>query len=113
VQAWTFFRLPAYAWQDEVMTMKAMIASTTLVAALFTGPAVAQQQQQTTGTAQYCLKGATGPIKCEFHNRADCEAAKPSNSSDQCVLRSEQQGTVGGRSAAPEPPPGMPGNQKD
>jgi hypothetical protein len=97
---------------NEVMTMRVMITSTALLAIVFMGSAVAQQQQ-TTGTAQYCLKGATGPIKCEFHNRADCEAAKPSNSSDQCILRSETQGTIGGRSAPPEPPPGAPGNQKD
>jgi hypothetical protein len=86
--------------------MKAMMTSTALVAvALFMGPATAQQQQQQlTGTAQYCLKGA-GPVKCEYHTMAHCEQAKP-GSSDQCLPRSQVEGssTVGGPA---------PGEQKD
>lgn len=92
--------------------MRAMITSTALVAAtLYMGPAVAQQQQLT-GTAQYCNKGVTGPIKCEYHTRADCEQAKPAGSSDQCILRSQAEGTVGGPSA-PREQPAAPGSQKD
>jgi len=88
--------------------MKAMMTSTALVAVtLFMGPATAQQQQQQqlTGTAQYCLKGASGPIKCEYHTMAHCKQAKP-GSSDQCLPRSQVEGssTFGGPA---------PGEQKD
>lgn len=93
--------------------MKAMMTSIALVAvALFMGPATAQQQQQQqeqeqqlTGTAQYCLKGASGPIKCEYHTMAHCKQAKP-GSSDQCLPRSQVEGssTFGGPA---------PGEQKD
>ena len=80
---------------------------TALVAAgLFLGPAVAQNQQQLTGTGQFCIKGASGPIKCEYQTMAQCEQARPSGSPDQCVPRSEA-GTVG-RAPAPAP-----GDQKD
>ena len=85
--------------------MKTMMTSTALVAvALFMGPATAQQQQLT-GTAQYCLKSASGPIKCEYHTMAHCKQAQP-GSSDQCLPRSQVEGssTFGG------PPPG---EQKD
>jgi hypothetical protein len=86
--------------------MKAMMTSTALVAVtLFMGPATAQQQQQLTGTAQYCLKSASGPIKCEYHTMAHCKQATP-GSSDQCLPRSQVEGsnTFGGPA---------PGEQKD
>ena len=87
--------------------MRATLSTgTALVAAtLFMGPAVAQNQQQVTGTGQFCIKGASGPIKCEYQTMAQCEQARPSGSPDQCVSRSEA-GTVG--RAAPSP-----GDQKD
>ena len=95
--------------------MRGAIASIALFAATsFMGPAVAQQQQQQqqlTGTAQYCIKGATGPIRCEFHTRLDCEQAKPGGTSDQCILRTQAEGTIGGP-AQREPAP-APGSQKD
>ncbi len=80
--------------------MRALLTSTALFAATFMGPAVAQNQQQFTGTGQFCIKGASGPIKCEYQTMAQCEQARPSGSSDQCVPRSEA-GTVG--RAAPSP----------
>ena len=91
--------------------MRAIIASTALVAAtLFAGFAVAQQQQ-VTGTGQFCIKGATGPIKCEHQTMSQCEQARPVGSPDQCLARSEAEGTVGGPAQRqPAPPPGA---QKD
>ena len=87
--------------------MRTLTTSTAVVAViLFMGPAVAQNQQQFTGTGQFCIKGASGPIKCEYQTMARCEQARPSGSPDQCVPRSEA-GTVG-RAPAPAP-----GEQKD
>jgi hypothetical protein len=89
--------------------MKALMTSTALLAAtLFMGPAVAQNQQQVTGTGQFCIKGASGPIKCEYQTMAQCQEARPLGSSDQCVDRSQAQGTVGRREL-----PSAPGEQKD
>ena len=90
--------------------MRVLLISTVLMSsALFMGPAVAQQQL--TGSAQFCIKGATGPVKCEYQTMAQCQQARPQGSSDQCVPRSEAEGTVGG------PPqrerPSAPGEQKD
>ena len=77
-----------------------------LAVTLFTAPAVAQHQQQLTGTGQFCIKGASGPIKCEYQTMAQCEQARPAGSPDQCVVRSDAS-TVG-RAPAPAP-----GGQKD
>jgi hypothetical protein len=90
--------------------MKAMMTPAALVAVtLFVGSAVAQQQA--TGTAQYCIKGASGTAKCEFHTMAHCEKAKV-GSSDQCVPRSQVESTVGGPTPSREQP-STPGQQKD
>ena len=91
--------------------MRAMIASTALVAAtLFAGSGVAQQQQLT-GTGPFCLKGATGPIKCEYQTMAQCQEARPQGPADQCVPRAQAQGTVGGQTLREQP--NAPGEQKD
>jgi len=94
--------------------MRATMTSTALVAAtLLAGLAVAQQQQLT-GTGQFCIKGASGPIKCEYQTAVQCEQARPQGSSDQCISRSQAEGTVGGPGAsAPREQPSSPGEQKD
>jgi len=79
-----------------------LFTGTALVAAtLLMGPAAAQNQQQFTGNGQFCIKGASGPIKCEYQTMAQCEQARPSGSLDHCVPRSAA-GTVG-RAPAPAP----------
>jgi hypothetical protein len=89
--------------------MKPLITSTALLAAtLFMGPAVAQNQQQVTGTGQFCIKGGSGPVKCEYQTMAQCQQARPLGSTDQCVDRAQAQGTVGRRELPPSP-----GEQKD
>lgn len=91
--------------------MRAIAISTALIAAnLLVGSAVAQQQQLT-GTGQFCIKGATGPVKCEYQTMARCEQARPAVSSDQCVSRAQAQGTIGGPALREEP--SAPGQQKD
>ena len=87
--------------------MRSLMMATALVAAMFAaGPVAAQQpaQQQLSGTDQFCLKGATGPIRCEYQTIALCEKARPAGSADQCVSRSEAEGTVGVGKPAPMPP---------
>jgi len=87
--------------------MKALMTSAMLVAAtLAIGPAAAQNQQQVTGTGPFCIKGESGPIKCEYQTMAQCQEARPVGSTDQCVNR--PQGTVGRRELPPAP-----GEQKD
>jgi hypothetical protein len=91
--------------------MRAIRIATALIAGtLFAGSAVAQQQQLI-GTGQFCIKGATGPIKCEYQTMAQCEQVRPAVSPDQCVARAQAQGTVGGPALREEP--SAPGQQKD
>jgi hypothetical protein len=76
---------------EEVTIMRTLIAASALIAAtLLAGPAVAQ-----TGSGQFCLKSMTGDAKCNYQTMAQCEQAKSSNSADQCVSRSQLQGTTG------------------
>jgi hypothetical protein len=90
--------------------MQAITACTTLVAlSLIAGTAVAQQQ--VTGTGAFCIKGATGPIKCEYQTMAQCDQARPQGSADQCVTRSQAAGTTGGPTLREQP--NSPGGQKD
>ena len=86
--------------------MRTLMTTLTVAVALFIGPAVAQNLQQLEGAGQFCIKGASGPIKCEFQTMAQCEQARPTGSPDQCMSRSTA-GT-GGRAPAPAP-----GDQKD
>ncbi|MBX9775145.1 MAG: hypothetical protein K2Y71_12110 [Xanthobacteraceae bacterium] len=85
-----------------------MMATALLAAALVAGSAAAQNRQQVTGTGQFCIKGESGPIKCEYQTMAQCQQARPLGSTDQCVERAQAQGTVGGREL-----PSAPGEQKD
>ena len=92
--------------------MRAITTSVGLVAAtLFIGSAIAQQQQLT-GTGQFCIKGASGAVKCEYQSMAQCEQARPKGSIDQCLSRPQAADTVGGPSVPRAPAP-APGEQKD
>jgi hypothetical protein len=94
-----------------------MKASVTLAGlagiALFMGAAVAQEQQLT-GTGQFCIKSATGPVKCDYQTNAQCQQARPQNSSDQCLSRTQLEGTVGGAASSDKSEgTGLPGDQRD
>jgi hypothetical protein len=92
--------------------MRAIAASVVLIAvSLSTGPATAQQQQQMSGTGDYCIKGATGPIRCEYQTMAQCDQARAQGSADQCVARSQGAGTTAGPTLREQP--SSPGGQKD
>jgi hypothetical protein len=99
--------------------MKATVISTALIAVgLLAGSAVAQTpgassqpKQQLSGTGDFCLKGSTGPIRCEYQTMAQCDQARPQGSADQCVARSQAAGTTGGPTLREQP--NSPGGQKD
>lgn len=88
--------------------MRTIASIVLMTATMFGGSAVAQQL---TGTGQFCIKGATGPIKCEYQTMEQCQHARPQGSSDQCVARSQAEGTVGG--PAQRQPAPAPADQKD
>jgi hypothetical protein len=65
-----------------------------------------------TGSAPFCLKTATGQLRCTYATMGQCEEARPSASADQCITRSDAAGTTGlgdkaiapgGSPAAPAP----------
>jgi len=88
------------------MTLSALVGAT-----LFIGSAVAQQQ--ITGSGEFCIKGPTGPIKCEYQSMAQCQQGRPLNENDQCVSRSQAEGSVAGPRSDQRSPAPAPGEQKD
>jgi hypothetical protein len=97
----------------ETENMKpAMILSALVGATVLAGSAIAQQQ--VTGAGQFCIKGPTGPAKCEFQTMAQCEQQRPQNENDRCVPRAQAEATVGGPSPSNKRDPApAPGEQKD
>ena len=85
--------------------MRTLIASSGIVAALLmTSTAMAQTPNQ---NAQFCLKtSATAQPNCMYQTMAQCEQAKGSNASAQCIP-SSQAGTTGsgGAGRTPMSPP--------
>jgi hypothetical protein len=69
-----------------------MLFASTVILMLSLAPQVAFAQ---TGTAPFCLKTSTGQLNCTFSTMGDCEQARPSTSSDQCITRSDAAGTTG------------------
>ena len=90
--------------------MRATITTATIVALTLLNHAVAAQQQMT-GNGDFCIKGATGPAKCEYQTMAQCDQARPQGSADQCVARSQAAGTTAGPTLREQP--NSPGGQKD
>ena len=79
-----------------------LIASASIAAALFmVSPTLAQNQQN----AQFCLKSsAAAQPNCVYQTMAQCEQAKGSNATAQCIP-SSQAGTTGAGGATPMSPP--------
>jgi hypothetical protein len=70
--------------------MRTLIMTSGLAIAMSLNSAVvAQQQQQLTGSGQFCLKKAAGPTQCEWQTKEQCEQARPAGSPDQCVDRAK------------------------
>jgi Protein of unknown function (DUF3551) len=80
----------------EEKTMRTLITASALTLAVFATPALAQ-----TGSGQFCLKGPAGMAQCAYQTMAQCEKARSSGSSSQCVDRSQVQGTVGSGTSSP------------
>jgi len=76
--------------------MRTLIAASALALAVLGTPAQAQ-----TGSGQFCLKNTAGMAQCAYQTMAQCEQAKPAGSANQCVDRSQVQGTVGSGSPSP------------
>jgi len=83
--------------------MRVILASSAVIAAaLLAVPAAAQAP---TGDGAFCVKSAAGPARCMYQTMAQCEQAKGSNASDQCVPRSQAGGTTGSGGAPSSPSP--------
>jgi hypothetical protein len=94
--------------------MRTIVALLALMFAGWSVGSAAAQQQQLTGTGEFCIKGATGPIKCEYQTMDQCQQARPVADSVQCLQRSQVQSTVGGPASSKQrEQPNAPGEQKD
>jgi len=84
--------------------MRTLIASSGIVAALLMASmAVAQTPNQ---NAQFCLKSSpTAQPNCMYQTMAQCEQAKGSNASAQCIPNSNTTGQGGAGGATPKSPP--------
>jgi hypothetical protein len=78
-------------------------AAAVAIAVISATPQLAAAQS---GTSPYCLQTAMG-VRCMFSTMAECEAAKGKTTYfEQCVTRSDTQGTTGlGQRPAPSGPP--------
>jgi hypothetical protein len=91
--------------------MRALIVTSGLAIAMFvTGVAIAQQQQELTGTGQFCLKKAGSPAQCQWETMAQCEKARPAGSNDPCVDRTKDSTVGSGQDTIPMPGGSSPSN---
>jgi hypothetical protein len=81
--------------------MKIFAVAVALIALQATPPAAAQ-----TGNSQFCIQTAAG-ARCAFDTMGDCERARGSSSSAQCMTRTDAHGTTG-LGEPPARPPGLP-----
>jgi hypothetical protein len=87
-----------------------MMTSALAIAIILNSAVVAQQQQELTGTGQFCLKKAGGPPQCQWQTMAQCEQAKPAGSTDQCVDRNKDSTVGAGQDTVPMPSGSSPSN---
>jgi hypothetical protein len=80
---------------------KVLLTSVAIVA-LYAIPQVAAQ----TGSAPFCLQTAGG-ARCVFGTMGECENARPSSSTGQCMSRTDANGTTG-LGESPTRSPGTP-----
>jgi hypothetical protein len=70
--------------------MKVLVVS----AAIMAFSAVPQVAVAQTGSAPFCLQTLTS-VRCVYATMADCERARRDSSNDQCITRTDAQGTTG------------------
>jgi hypothetical protein len=89
--------------------MRTLTAATGMLAIALALPVTAAAAPS--GTAPFCLKTATGEVRCAFATMGECEQARPSTSAGQCITRSDAEGTtgLGERPRAPSGAPSAPG----
>jgi uncharacterized low-complexity protein len=99
-------RLFCLGWgaQKRSFSMRTLIASSGIVAALLmASTTMAQTPNQ---NAQFCLKSSpTAQPNCMYQTMAQCEQAKGSNASAQCMPNSNTTGQGGAGGATPKSPP--------
>jgi hypothetical protein len=81
--------------------MKILAAAAAMTALYAILPAAAQ-----TGNSQFCLQTAAG-AQCVYDRMGDCERARGSSSSAQCMTGADARGTTG-LGEPPGRPPGIP-----
>jgi hypothetical protein len=82
--------------------MRTVLAASTLALATLAGApqfAVAQTN------APFCLKTAGGQLSCSYSTMGECEQARGSQSSNQCITRSDVGGTTGQGDTPPRTSP--------
>jgi hypothetical protein len=80
--------------------MKLLTGPAVIVALYASTPLAAAQ----TGNSPFCLQTAAG-ARCVFTTMGECERARTSSASGQCITRTDAQGTTG----LGEPPGRSPG----
>jgi hypothetical protein len=68
-----------------------LLASIVIVAVCLLPQSVKAQS----GTAPFCLQTPGGGARCVFGTMGECESARGSTSSAQCITRSDAKGTTG------------------
>ena len=69
-----------------------VLAAPVLVLAIYAIPQTAAAQ---TGNAPYCLQSPLLGTRCVYGTMGECENARGSTSSAQCITRTDAQGTTG------------------
>jgi hypothetical protein len=79
------------------------LLSVTLMTLSTLSQAALAQTGTGTGTAPFCLKKMTGELSCTYATMGECDQARPSMSSDQCMTRADAAGTTGLGDNPPRP----------
>lgn len=87
--------------------MRSLLASTVFLVLAATMHVAAAQ----TGNAPFCLKAASGQLRCVYPTIGECEQARSSATSDQCITRSDVGGATGLGDSPVIPSPGLPTGQ--
>src|SRR4030095_15628451 len=93
-------------WSVREVVMKFLTACAAMIS-ICAAPAVAIAQS---GTAPYCLQTSAG-ARCVFSTMGECEKARGSTTTSQCITSTDARGTTGlgepadHSSPTPVPPP--------
>ena len=89
--------------------MRTLIASSGMVASLLAASMAMAQTPNQNQNAQFCMKSsASAQPNCIYQTMAQCEQAKGSNDSAQCIPNSSTTGQGGAGRTPMSPPPSTP-----